>query len=160
VGTGTSFTTELSVGQIVKIPGTATEYGVVASITDNTHFAFYAVMANTASGQTATRVSGGISIPAGLAGYYDMGGMMQCDTARSTYGAFRKNPTVRAGGTLITVFSDVTDTNLAKWLNGHTLGYHLVEGDFVVFAALTATGNNAVANGTRLPSLTLRLMGV
>jgi hypothetical protein len=70
VGTGTSFTTELSVGQIISVPGTAVEKKVVTAIADNTHLTVASAFANTASGQTATRVNYGISIPSGLAGRY------------------------------------------------------------------------------------------
>lgn len=55
VGTGTSFTTELTVGQVFDLPGTAVETRVVTAITDNTHLTVNATYANTASGQTATR---------------------------------------------------------------------------------------------------------
>lgn len=70
VGTGTSFTTELSVNQVISIPGTTTEWGVVKTITDNTHLTLWKNMANTASGQTATRRNEAIAIPVGLGGYY------------------------------------------------------------------------------------------
>lgn len=75
-GTGTSFTTELSVGYPVRIPGGSPHfYGdivVVAAITDNTHFETYPqnVPALTASGQTAYKDSSAFVIPAGLDGYY------------------------------------------------------------------------------------------
>lgn len=75
-GTGTSFTTELAVGNPVRIPGGSPNYYgdivVVASITDNTHFETYPqnAPALTASGQTAFKDSSGIVIPAGMAGYY------------------------------------------------------------------------------------------
>ena len=62
VGTGTSFTTELSVGQCIIVPGTANEYRIVASITDNTNLVVYGAFANTANGQTAARTSTAIGI--------------------------------------------------------------------------------------------------
>jgi len=36
-GAATSFTTELTVNQVISIPGTATEIGTVDAIVDNTH---------------------------------------------------------------------------------------------------------------------------
>lgn len=62
VGTGTLFTSELSIGQIIVVPGTANEKRVVTVITDNTHLTVNAVFANTASGQTAQRTSTGVVI--------------------------------------------------------------------------------------------------
>lgn len=68
VGTGTAFTTQLSIGQVFDLPGTATERRVVTSITDDTHLTVNATYANTASGQTGTRNNS--SIVARTAGVY------------------------------------------------------------------------------------------
>lgn len=62
VGTSTLFTSELSVGQIILIPGTANEKRVVTVITDNTHLTVSANFTNSASGQTAQAVSSGVTI--------------------------------------------------------------------------------------------------
>jgi Collagen triple helix repeat (20 copies) len=62
VGTGTLFTTELSVGQLIIVPGTANEKRVVTAIADNTHLTVNANFANSASGQTAQRCSSGVVI--------------------------------------------------------------------------------------------------
>lgn len=67
-GSGTAFTTELSVGQAIDVPGTATERRVVTAIASNTSVTVSANYANTASGQTAVRVNGAIVIR--LAGIY------------------------------------------------------------------------------------------
>lgn len=69
-GSGTSFTTELTVNQVISIPGTAVEYGVVKTITNNTSLELWQTMANSASGQTATRRSDCFAIPAGFGGTY------------------------------------------------------------------------------------------
>jgi hypothetical protein len=63
VGTGSSFTTELSVGQVISVPGTATEVKVVTVVTDNTHVTVNSNYANTASGQTAARLSSPVVFP-------------------------------------------------------------------------------------------------
>lgn len=60
VGVGTAFTTELTVGQLISIPGTAAETFAVTVITDNTHLTLSAVAANSASGQTAARLNNGL----------------------------------------------------------------------------------------------------
>lgn len=75
VGTGTLFTTQLSVGQIIDVPGTAVETRVVTSITDDTHLTVAGNFANTASGQTATRNNKGIV--ARTAGVYDIQGSVE-----------------------------------------------------------------------------------
>lgn len=56
-GSGTSFTTELSVGQVISVPGTAAEKRVVTAIASNTSLTVSTAFANSASGQTATRVN-------------------------------------------------------------------------------------------------------
>lgn len=72
-GSGTSFTTELSVGQVISVPGTAAEVRVVTAIGSNTSLTVNTAFANSAAGQTATRVSSAIAIPSSLAGYHQVG---------------------------------------------------------------------------------------
>lgn len=54
-GSGTSFTTELVVGQLIEVPGGATERRIVTAINSNTSLTVSSNWSNTASGQTATR---------------------------------------------------------------------------------------------------------
>jgi hypothetical protein len=68
VGSSTLFLSELAVGQVISIPGTAAEKRVVTAIADDTHLTVNANLANTASGQTATRVRSAIVFR--TAGYY------------------------------------------------------------------------------------------
>lgn len=75
VGTGTLFTSELSIGQVISVPGTAPEKRVVTGISDNTHLTVSAAFTFTATGQTATRVNS--AIVARTAGNYDCGGYFQ-----------------------------------------------------------------------------------
>lgn len=72
VGVGTAFTTELSVGQVISIPGVATELGAVKVIVDDTHLTLWNPLANSSGGQTAQRVSSAVSIPSGLGGKYSL----------------------------------------------------------------------------------------
>lgn len=74
VGSSTLFTSELSVNQVISIPGTAVEWFVVKSIEDDTHLTTWAAAANSASGQTATRRNEALAIPAGKAGKYSIVG--------------------------------------------------------------------------------------
>lgn len=55
-GTGTAFTTELSVGMVISVPGGATERAIVSAIASDTSLTVTANFANTSSGQTASRV--------------------------------------------------------------------------------------------------------
>lgn len=56
-GTGTAFTTELSIGQVISVPGTAAEKAVVTNIASNTALTVAKPFVNTASGQTAARIN-------------------------------------------------------------------------------------------------------
>lgn len=55
-GSGTAFQSELSVGMVISIPGTAAERGIITAIASDTSLTVAANFANTASGQTASRV--------------------------------------------------------------------------------------------------------
>lgn len=59
-GTGTAFTTELSIGQVIEIPGVGNEIRVVIAIADDTNLTVNSDFANTASGQTGTRLNSAI----------------------------------------------------------------------------------------------------
>jgi len=56
-GSSTAFLTELSVGQVISIPGTAAEKRVVIAIASNTALTVNTPFVNSASGQTAVRVN-------------------------------------------------------------------------------------------------------
>lgn len=70
VGTGTAFTTELAVGRVISVPGTAAEVRVVTAIADNTHLTVNTAFANNATGQTATNVNS--CLVCRTAGSYDI----------------------------------------------------------------------------------------
>ena len=53
-GTSTKFLNDLKIGQVISIPGTATEYFVVDDIASNTSLTVTAAAANNASTQTCT----------------------------------------------------------------------------------------------------------
>ncbi len=53
VGIGTAFVANAPAGTVITIPGTATEYFLVSSVTDDTHLTLNANAANTLGGQTA-----------------------------------------------------------------------------------------------------------
>jgi hypothetical protein len=75
VGTGTLFTSQLSVGQVIDVPGSAVETRVVTSITDDTHLTVAGNYANTSSGQTAARNN--TLVTARTAGVYTIVGGLQ-----------------------------------------------------------------------------------
>lgn len=59
-GSSTLFTSELSVGQMISVPGTAAEPRVVTAIASDTSLTVQTAFANSASGQTAARLNNGI----------------------------------------------------------------------------------------------------
>lgn len=67
-GSGTAFTTELSVGQVISVPGGATEKRVVTAIASDTSLTVNSNFANTSSGQTAARVNSALVFR--TAGFY------------------------------------------------------------------------------------------
>lgn len=156
-GTGTSFTTELSVGQAVSIPGTAVETFIVSVITDNTHFTAYQTSVNTATGQTAARVNSVMAIR--VAGYYHMEATMQVDAAKSCYLILRRNNGTNWQGNGQGTTGEITDTSNAKWLSAGAITEHLNVGDFVSAAGAGVATLNTVANGTLSPSLRIALIG-
>jgi hypothetical protein len=99
VGSGTAFTSELSVGQMIVVPGTADEPRVVVAITDDTHLTVSGAFANSASGQTAARTSRGVVIRSGMAGLVSVTG--HAEFAGNTTGIRRVYPALlRAGSTV------------------------------------------------------------
>jgi hypothetical protein len=56
-GVGTAFTTELVAGQLIEVPGGATEKKWVTSITNDASLNVHSNWANNASGQTASRLN-------------------------------------------------------------------------------------------------------
>jgi hypothetical protein len=122
VGSGTSFTTELSVGQVISVPGTAAEKRVVTVITDNTHLTVSTAFAYSASGQTATRVNSAIVFR--TAGYYSVGGLVVIDgnaTGVRSMSMLLNNTTYIASddrsppGTFACLIACVRDYQFAQW---------------------------------------------
>jgi hypothetical protein len=56
-GTGSAFLSELVVGDVVRVPGTANEDRVIATVTTDTAATVSVAFTNTASGQTGQRVT-------------------------------------------------------------------------------------------------------
>src|SRR4051794_38056370 len=56
-GTGTAFLTQISAGQIIRVPGVATEDRIVAAVASDTSLTVSVAFAQTSSGQTASRLS-------------------------------------------------------------------------------------------------------
>lgn len=138
VGTSTSFTTELSVNQVISIPGTATEIGVVKTITDNTHVTLWQTMANTASGQTAARLNSVMAIPAGMGGYYRLNGGTASSAAGGLWVGFVVN------GTNLRGFS-AFDNAVASYGQCTSVAA-LVPGDYIQMKIATSANIN-VGNG-------------
>lgn len=150
VGTSTLFTSQLSVGQLIDIPGTATERRVVTSITDDTHLTVNANLANTASGQTVTRVNSGLV--ARTAGVYAISGNVTFDvnatnwrgvyinvtsgTTTNTYG-YDLMPAVATALTPTRLTCSPAPIKMAQW-DYAELGAHQGSGGSVAVKALPA----------------------
>ena len=61
-GTSTAFLTELSIGQVISVPGTSAEKRVVVAIASNTSLTVSSPFTFSASGQTAARVNSAVVI--------------------------------------------------------------------------------------------------
>lgn len=137
VGTGTSFTTELGINQVIVIPGTAAEIGVVKAITDNTHLELWQTMANSASGQTATRQNQYAAVPAGKAGKHGVAGSSFINgysgTATSNIAVSRNGVVLRGTRTTMPIVA-------AYWTSGYTI-VDCAEGDY--FAVVLANNSSA-----------------
>lgn len=59
-GSGTAFTTELSVGQVISVTGTATEKRVVTAIASGSSLTVNSPFVNTQAGATATRINSAV----------------------------------------------------------------------------------------------------
>lgn len=140
-GSGTSFTTELSVGQVITIPGTAIEVCAVSAITNNTSLTCTANMANTASGQTATRRSGYVVVPSGKAGKYTltMNGRFSANTR--PYLIVRKNTGVMLSGTILLFSLGIWDsTSSIGTIAGGATTLTLAVNDILEFAGISQSG--------------------
>lgn len=162
VGTGTAFTTELTVNQVISIPGTATEIGVVKLITDNTHLTLWQTMANTASGQTATRRNEFVAVPVGLGGKYRISGGARwttVTTAKVDVIHLGLNGSLTASGTAMAVQGSQSVTSSVNFLNAST-PYSLAEGDYIgVYFNNQESSTVTITNGV-YSFLSAELIGV
>lgn len=148
VGTSTLFTSELSVGQIIIVPGTANEKRVVTVITDNTHLTVNANFANSASGQTAQRCSSGVAIrTAGV--YHAEGNALFQANATGNVRAFELY--LQRGATRSVLAASQMPPVPATYGVGVTVGKRerFAQWDFVEYVVFQdATGGAALNTGT------------
>lgn len=144
-GSGTSFTTELTVNQVITIPGTAAEVGVVRAIASNTSLTLWQTMANSASGQTATRRSSYIAIPAGLGGMYEFSLYVIWDTNNTGTRFLQLTPS--SGGNVAQAHAAATG---ALYTNQATTfqPIELAEGAYVKLIAYANSGGTRTITGT------------
>jgi hypothetical protein len=141
-GSGTSFTTELTVNQVISIPGTATEFGVVKTITDNTNLVLWANMANTASGQTATRRAEPIAIPLGKGGgLWTIFGQTEYSGSGAYRLIIRLNGTTSIAESALTVTSSAT--NQVQGL------YLLADGDYIELLFQNQTSGTTIVTDVK-----------
>lgn len=160
VGSGTSFTTELSVNQVVTIPGTAEETFVVASIADNTHFTAWQTAANTASGQTATRRSSYFAIPSGLGGAYILALMIGSGSTPNTfnYVVVRIGSGTTASDTALYVPAK-TSTGYPRTVYSGTQMVVLAAGDWIQVKGTDSTSHNVDAGSAKAPLFSIVKVG-
>lgn len=139
-GSGTSFSSELTVGQVISVPGTAAERRVVTAIGSNTSLTVNANFANSAAGQTAARVRSVIVFR--TAGLYHCTGQV----------GFASNAT-GARYALLYVQSGATETLLAVQAQGAavsggatpvqvSMDYRAAQWDFVSLRANQSSGGS------------------
>jgi len=147
VGSSTLFTSELTVGQIISVPGTTTEKRVVTVITDNTNLTVGVAFVNSASGQTAARVNSGISCPsAALAGKYRFSfhaSFAAVNTTGVRIGFLRKNTIGDDTTNLIGSRSNLQPISASLGADGAgTADVDMAFGDFVeLYVYQTSTGS-------------------
>jgi len=94
-GSGTLFTSELAVGQVISVPGTTVEYRVVTAIASATSLTVATGFVNSGSGQTATRYAGALVVR--TAGIYTLMGSVLWSASTAGYLQVRKNATTIMG---------------------------------------------------------------
>jgi hypothetical protein len=160
VGTGTSFTTELTVDQVISIPGTAVEYVRVTTITDNTHIDVLPVLANNASGQTATRRSGAVVIPAGLGGYYDISFQAKISAATQAYLIVRQfTSTTAASGIVEASINSSTSGATSKAWVGVAQNLSLTAGTILIVRGIATGASNMLGSSSAPVAFSGRLVG-
>lgn len=127
-GTGTLFTTELSVGQVITVPGTTNEKFVVTAIANNTSLTLSRNATATASGQTAARVNSAIVIR--TAGLYTYGAI-----ARFASNASGKRQAIIALNSLVVgVIGTVLANSKVAPVNGDSTDWGVGGGTFRNFS--------------------------
>jgi hypothetical protein len=143
-GSGTLFTSELSVGQVISVPGTAAEKRVVTAIASDTSLTVNANFANSASGQTATRLRSAIVFR--TAGKYIITGQVGYAANSGTRYA---QMIVQSGATRteIQVKAENPITGAATVVPVHDI-YNAAQWDFVEMIAIQFTGGSNTSETT------------
>jgi hypothetical protein len=81
-GSSTTFMDDLEVGDLISIPGGATEYFAVVAIASQTSLTVGKAAANSSSGQTLTKTNAGIVVP--FTGWWDIGALIQWEANASS----------------------------------------------------------------------------
>lgn len=150
-GTGTAFTSELSVGQVISVPGTNVDVRCVTAIASDTSLTVSVNFSATASGQTATRVSA--ALVARTAGKYAIGGTFGGQNGNAT-GDFR---TVRINhnvdGQLVRGGWESTEANdVGRYVTLGNIVWDMAQWEFVTLDWYQDSGSarNSLANECRL----------
>jgi hypothetical protein len=142
-GTGTTFLSQLSPGQVIDVPGTATERKVVKSIASNTSLTVWSNFANTASGQTATRVNSAAAIPRGYAGPHRISGGAQFASNATGFRELR----LYVNSVLIRAVSQMALSGGEETMMGIETTWTFADGDYVELQAEQTSGGALNVNG-------------
>lgn len=148
-GSGTSFTSELTVGQVIEVPGTLTEIAVITVITSNVAATINGTWTASASGQTATRRNSGIV--ARTAGFYQI--QYRIEFAANATGIREADLIFRSGGSNDSGYCidtrpdpDVTQTTKLQGSHMHQMAqWDIVE---VRVAQTSGGGLNVLSGGS------------
>lgn len=146
-GSSTLFTTELSVNQVISIPGGGgTDVCVVTAIASNTSLTVSTQTqpANTASGQTAARVNYAFAIPTGYAGKYKA--VLQLGTTTNLTSASNANAQIRIMNSIVTA---INLFNGGPYVNITAPDMDLAAGDYVNITCFPGAGGATLGNNQR-----------
>lgn len=145
-GTGTAFTTQLSIGQIIRVPGTASEDRVVVSIASDTSLTVAGNYANTASGQTAQRLNSGIV--ARTAGVYNVFGSIEWanNTAGIRHLLVSRNGLTGTNVTVAYTLDDAVNSGTNPFRQNINTICKLAQWEFLTLIVIQSSGGNLAVN--------------
>ncbi len=155
-GTGTAFDTELSVGQVISVPGTAAERRVVTAIASATSLTVNRAFGNTASGQTAARVND-VAFVCRSAGKYEGVARQRLSNVAAGERQLQINKVASSDGTSTTIAHGWGTGNGSyfQWVTAVLQTTILAEWDWLEVALYQDSGSNVTAHGDSTAALSV-----